>query len=844
MALVNSGIFGSSPSAAFELYEDQTWGGGTQRTITLTLKLKVSGAPNSKYGYPLNWKAIIGNVSSDWMWVKGNEFWYGSEGYRTYSWSSTIDVQTTSSTRIPVGFRLDMTVGSSSWETSQTGTFTVSGTNVPPTVPSNLVIRENNSSGRIITDYFSENINTLYIKWNPSTDANGDTIYYDLQEQVNNGGWNSIDKNGTDTEHQTNIGNVEGTVYKYWVDARDTSGAHSGGGVYSNTITKNTFTMAEFTSNSQINYNSNNISFEIKGWKNTQKGVGTNFSLSCEGIKVYGGENVSSPCVVNIKRGSTVSNPYIEWNDLIKLFGNENKKGRGSLKFILRGRNSNGTTKTATKNINVNLLTEPNPISDFSISTDTSKCPAYKIIEGKGYYIPNSTSWIHLQWNGLGSGKIGDSVSYKVFISYDDGWWEEIGTVPQGKKTFDHIFSKALSSSSQVKYMVRTISSFNSSYFTDKETGTVTLHYYNPPSILVNSTTRTASYADINVSIIKNTSLPITKYTGNWSATNGQSGDLQSTYNAQAFRITSLVDNKAYNITINIKDTTGLSTTQTTIVNIGANLPLFFVNNYGIGVGGLKANSEISANVKGLMSVDRLRVNGKEIDPYSGGDYLPLSGGSLYGSLNVDNVIKANRYAGNSNAAALTVNKSGPGSFGIGGNGNYMEIQYGQTDNMEGYWSYDQSLVHNFKGTVKINDYEVMKSKYVSYDTLQIRDLNIDFPDVDTAYYYRLKIFCGARTGTGMIQPVTANDNYTLPAWMVGEHFELIYEFCKVGMNMWVCSSQAISNMRYNFNVDSYIGGDGNTAIIPTRTINSIQLKQYSYNFQKLAYILEWRSGN
>lgn len=243
MALIASATYGSYPGMKYEFYAEQTGGSGNSRTIKLTLKLKCGGSSSSSwYGYAVNWRGYVNGTWSSWATVKGTESWNATQDFRTYTTTITTNVGTTSSKAINVGFATDSQIDAD-WDFSKTNwSFTVGATNRAPSAPSNLAIRTA-QGGASLSGTISENINYFYIDWTKATDADGDTIYYDLQEQRNGGSWTSIDGSGTDTAHGFNTTGGEGTSYRYWVDARDSKGVHSSSGVYSATITKNVFTM-------------------------------------------------------------------------------------------------------------------------------------------------------------------------------------------------------------------------------------------------------------------------------------------------------------------------------------------------------------------------------------------------------------------------------------------------------------------------------------------------------------------------------------------------------------------------------------------------------------------------
>ena len=230
MALVKSGTFGSSPSAAYELHAAQTAGSGNNRTVKVTLKLKVNGSTTaSKYGYGLSWIARVKDSYSATTAIKGNEYWYGGQGYREFSQTLTVNVGTTNSTSITVGFQLKRTDGgSTSWNQTITGTFSVDKTNTKPYFPTAqqyINVRQGGSaSGTLLSGIIPENISNVYIEWGQASDAEGGTLTYALNHRINGGNWSQIDF-GTDRAHSYSIGSGnQGQTLEYYVDVKDNGG--------------------------------------------------------------------------------------------------------------------------------------------------------------------------------------------------------------------------------------------------------------------------------------------------------------------------------------------------------------------------------------------------------------------------------------------------------------------------------------------------------------------------------------------------------------------------------------------------------------------------------------------
>ena len=604
-------VIGSgSPRLYIEPSARQTWGSGNQRTIEISFGAKVNGSTSqSWFGYPAEFQIYVnGQWSGSWIRFKGNESWNAGQGLRYFSASMTTDVGTTAEKDITVGIKT-VSRGSNNWDGQYTWTFRVGRTNVAPTTPGAITIREN-YNGRIISDYFSEKATGLHVQWGRSTDANGDTIYYDLQEQVNGGNWYSVDPSGTDTEHLEAVGGAEGKTYRYWVDARDGSGAHSGG-VYSQVVTRNTFTMATLASNSSLSASTDNLTFSYSGGKNTQSGVGINYSITCEGLTVYNSTSSkvnSSTFNVKILKSGSESGPYIRWSDIVSKFGNPSYGGVGTLTFVLTGTNTNGTSKTSKKTINVNIQQKPGVVSGAYISTNSGESTAYKQMGDtkQWYFIPkvSDSRRIRVKWNPA-SGSIGDTIMYEVAVSYSDGGWQILGTV--SNTYYDHIVPEQTTAKT-IKYRIRAISSFNSGIYTETVTPPQTLHFYNEPRITEGTITRAASTADVRFTIKVLTSLPSITIKGTWSC-NGRSGNIANKQTEQIVSLSGLSENSGYTMTITFNDGTGLTSSNiSSNITINANQSIMFVNQYGVGVGGRKASGSFSLDVKGTTRTNSLRL--------------------------------------------------------------------------------------------------------------------------------------------------------------------------------------------------------------------------------------------
>lgn len=623
MALIASGIHGSGPGMSYEFYAEQTSGSGNNRTIKITLKLKAGQYSTSYYAYPVQWRANVNGSWSGWMSVKGGEAWRGSDGFRTFTYTATTNVGTTSSKSITVGIETD-SIGYTHWDFSKTGSLTVSQTNVAPSLSGTVSI-DGSTSNRTI----SENTTQLVIKTPAASDTN--LSGYRFRVSVNGGGYTEIYR-GSSTSYTHNIsGYGEGTTFKYVVDAYDSVGAWSAN-IYSPTITKNKFIQDNISSTSSIAFGTTTIAFTYSGASNTQSGVTITKTLSCDnGITVYN-PNITAASPINLKIWRTgeatpaSTQPYVRFDDIKKVFATTTNKGKGVLNFTLTSRNSNGTTKTSSEAINVNLQVNPNNTS-ASISLVQTESTNYLSIASSTnkYFIPDGTKVTRVKWSSV-TGKLGEAVTYQVYVAYGSGGWTKIADLPTGTTYYNHAVP-VQTVSQQFKYKVRVISTYNSDNFSEATTSAQTLHYYNEPSLTQGTITRAATTADVIVTIKSNSSIPNINTKGTWAVYKSgtttpvvSSGNLSVAQTPQTLKLTGLTDANTYDLKVTYNDDTGyMATNKVTTIKISANLPIMFINKYGVGVNGVAADSSNSlkvkgnANIAGTLNATNVQVGGNNV---------------------------------------------------------------------------------------------------------------------------------------------------------------------------------------------------------------------------------------
>ncbi len=601
MALIRSGSVGTeSPYLQYELYADQTGGSVNNRTIKITLKAKLS---SGYYGYPANWRANINGTWSGWMRLKGTERWNKNDGFRTFEYSTTTDVGTTSSKAITVGFGIDSYNGDDSWDSTTTGSFTVGATNRPPNPPSNIIVRNGSSANSPVLSagIVPENITTLYITWSAGSDPDGDQLTYALNESINNGGYVQRDF-GTDLAHSYNTnGWDEGGTIQFYVDAKDTKGAWSSK-TYSGVLTKNRLTAGtiyEYSNN--INFNTKSFEARFRGGSNTDKSAVT-YSCYSDSITIYNQTYTSDTkqTILIWRTGDATpasNQPYIKFNELVELYRSNNFTG--TLSMGLFSKNIHGTKKsTVAAVVQVDLRVAPVAPSSVSITGGKAK----KTIAGSTVYLPNGTDDITFSWTAS-TNPLNAPFSYDLYEVYN-GEATKIATVGSNSTSYSYVRPPQLNDIASLAFKVVAITSYG--YSSEKTSNQIRLEYYNPPTISVGEISRKDTSASVNVLIKINTSIPSVQGTGTWECSNNQKGNITTSSNN--INITNLKSDSTYSLIILYNDNSGLSTSRRESISIGKNLPIFSINKFGVGVNGYEANSSYSLFTKGSGYLDGLRI--------------------------------------------------------------------------------------------------------------------------------------------------------------------------------------------------------------------------------------------
>ena len=803
-------ILGSGPGLQVEYSGQQTWAGGTSRTVKVTFGAKVHyKSSSSRFGYRTDYRIVVNGTAGSWRQMKGNEMWYGSNDYRWFSDSVTTNVGTTSSTSVSCRVEFH-SYDTSTWRLQTSNiSVPVSSTNTKPVMEGSVSV----SPGGTL----SEKHSSVRVTAPTGRDSENNIAGYRIQASVNGGDYYTI-YSGSGREYNHDISSYgEGTSIRYRADCWDTGSLWSEAWAYSDTIYKNIFTVATLASSSSVSYSGSPLTFTYSGERNTQSGIGAStYRLKCDELTIHNIGTVGSTIKVGFNWGQNggTDGPYINWSDVVSKFGNGSSKGKGTLNFTLTGTNANGTTKTSKKTISVNIQTPPNPATDLVMSTSPSESTAYRKHVGTGnwYYVPDGSKVIRAKWNN-GSGKINDGVIFKVYYSLDSGSWVYLGET--SSRYYDCVIPKQTSAMT-LRIHVKTVSLYNSDMAVDTTSSPTTIHYYNSPTFTRGTVSRSASGAEVTFTVKTITSLPRVETSGRWECSNGTSNSLSTSQSQQLARVSGLSEDSGYKFTVRYSDTTGFTETKEGYMDIPANQSIFFVNKYGVGVGGAKADSTVALNVKGTVNIDGqfasqikksatsvswlsgARGQGSIINMPNKNGYNPIvrqkttngawtigtyneeallfsymsdrtitadsntldgqvkipynvfgtvyttgnkpspedigaaradhthpglgntlaNGGTINGILKVNDTIQAYAYGKSNNKAAITIDKPGSGCFGIGANGNAMQIQYGQVNDLNGGWSGSQGLTHIFKGHLESSGGNVVaRGGYLYTDT-------------------------------------------------------------------------------------------------------------------------------
>lgn len=606
-------VLGNSPDWRHTISYSQTGRTGTSATYSVTVGLQLTEG-SFGFGSYVRARVTVGGVTSGWHSFTGSNSWaIGS--HKTVSISITGNAGAGGGT-LAASVEWNCSAYATSPNYSVSGTFSVSTWNTAPYFTSGeqwLRIRDGNNLDSVLNGYIAENVSKLWLDWGYASDNEGGDITYILQQQVNNGGWTTIDT-GTDRAHAFDIGaGNEGETRIFWVTAKDNNGAQAASGVYSARITKNTLTAGWITSVSDnIYYGTNSITVNFTGGSNTSGGP-VRYNLYSDTVQVYNQRDVTgtSDTITIWKGGSTPSGPYIKFDDLKKAFSGNSYKG--NLHIGLATKNNNGSSKFSSRTVWVDIRATPTPPSRVWISGGTALKTCHN---GQKYYVPNGSDTITFSWEG-GGDPLGGGFKYTLH-QIIDGHASYITEVNSSTKNYSVTLPKQ-NSKHTLAFGVHVVSDYGTDNFLDS--GAVDIHYYNPPTLSINSMTRTSADAKIQLSVKSNTSIPGVEIQGQWNCVGekGQEirGELKNTQDIQTLNI-SLFGEYAHGFHVSFLDGLGLSGTHSYSTSIPAVNSVAFINKYGLGVGGAKAEEKYPLLVNGTARANSFSNRGYETEGTNG----------------------------------------------------------------------------------------------------------------------------------------------------------------------------------------------------------------------------------
>lgn len=602
-----------NPKFVYTISYSQT--GRSATAVSYNFNVSMSRT-NGSYGYDIiiNWN--IGGATGSKTILPANN---GSASAST-SFSVTASTNAAGGTVSAQIWTTSSTDSTHSQNAMNTGARTAnkSSFNTAPSISGNVT-----AAGTTGNAYIGENASTIAVSWPAATDAESNLSGYRLRVSINGGGYTELTRTTSRSYTHTVSSYGEGTTFQYIVDAYDSYSTWSGN-IFSGVITKNTLTASTISTSSTIGFLSSNgtITFTVGGGSNTNGSAIAGRDLSCEGATVYNPSVSTGTVTVTVYVSGTLpTGPYIKFSDVKAQF--QGSSYQGNLSFRLTTHNNYNNSKSNSVSMKVDLRTNPNPATSCTI-VEGAASTAYKTITatGNSYFIPNGSNVIRVTWAG-GSGKLGEAITYSLYVAYGSGSWQLVAQgLSSSTTTYDHKPPKQTALTT-IKYMIRVVTSYN--YSSDLATGIKNLHYYNGPELSTGTITRSATTCAVIVNVNSNSSIPNINTIGTWNCyntgttTSVSNGSLTVSQSDQTINTTGLTDGGVYDLKVTFNDNTGFSTNKTITITIPANSPIFFINKYGIGVGGVKASSNYALNVDGVARVN----NGKlsiGVDTVGGGE--------------------------------------------------------------------------------------------------------------------------------------------------------------------------------------------------------------------------------
>ena len=577
-----------------------------------------------------------------------------------------------------------------------------------------VTIRENNSNGRVISasasgtenaNKYPENVASLYVSWPAVRDKETTSgVTYVLMCQANESSWwEQWRGSGTSYTHDIGVGNQNQSI-DYYVYAIDNGGLRSEN-IDALQVQKNKFTAATLSASGNIVHSTGNqtITISRSGASNTYTGSGAaiNYNLSAKinstNITVY---NSSASGDLTIVPGTqTVSNPHIRLGDIRNAV--RDSSYNGTLTLTLTSSNNWGSSGTSSKDISVDLRT--NPVAGANgVSIDSSSYYAVPNGSATVNSIVPARKKIKLVWSAA-SDPNGTPITYRVEQQIGTGSWT---TLTSSTSNAYYEFNTNVSGKPTYKWRVYAKNSYGREILLSG-TPSAILYNYSAPSISIKSTVRTSNSFTINFSTAISTELAgnsIKSITLNYG---GKDTSISTT--ATSAKLTGLSENSTGVFKLTIVDIHGATFGVAGGVADGS-IPQFYpvlsIRKNGVGVNTIP-NGTYDFEVKGKANINgTFTVNGNPIQMDTSNlvkksDLATKQ--NVYGKIpqiGTDGVMEVGKYIdfhdgdnGQDYSARITCNGTGlsiNGALATGGNltvgGTIIPQSYIQLPNSGGSW--------------------------------------------------------------------------------------------------------------------------------------------------------------
>jgi hypothetical protein len=400
----------TSPTFVHAISYSQNGRDSSSVTYAFTIQSHMTSS-SSSFGYSLGWQVTINGQTFTGTIKNASPTWSGTTVYTT-NFNVTVSCGTGGGT---LGAELWVTrpggEGDSGKIDTGSCTVSVSSWNTAPYWNGGSWCSAS-PSGTI-----SEDTSSLTISWGGAGDTEGNTLYYTVKRYVNGSYSATIASGTTSTSCTDNIGTGnQGVQYYYSVEVNDGS-LWANSTVWSNTVTKNTFTASGVSTSSSIAFSTTSIAFSVGGCSNTNGNTNFGYKLRCANVTVYNDQSTPSSVTIWNGSGSAPTGTYIKFADIKSATSSNNYTG--TFTFYLDSWNAYGSSGTNSCTMWVDLRVSP---TSFSV-TGTG---GYYTINSANYYVSNRQNPT-VSWSSS-TDQLGGSITYDIQVKLGNGGFYNVST--------------------------------------------------------------------------------------------------------------------------------------------------------------------------------------------------------------------------------------------------------------------------------------------------------------------------------------------------------------------------------------------------------------------------------